>query len=839
MKELAKSLAFNHYNLSLSTINGDYKKSQESTAFNQVFVDEMSDLKNTGFARNILIIGAGASKNAYKEFHTADAIANHVYKELGLFEIFLSDDERKSMHRLKGKETNNVYIKIKDKKLSEAVSNKNSLRFQAKKFVSDSFVYIKRVQDLTWTIGELIQAIGFEGGMKVLTGFINKKDISEALISILDYRYIPNLFYELVAHMLKHRFIDVIINLNFDEMLDNALEDEMGESSWIKIINDASCIQLNDAMVEGRLRKPLYIKPHGTVSDIDSLVYSVSQYINLSPPIKQVLQQVLTGYNGENSQEPIKNFNIITAGYSFNDEDIVGLLNQNISRNYTEDSQFNTRLYVMDPKISKVLDTLSKKIQVFYPESKFDIQSNASQNSNTQSFIDEVNHYISDVDRMTRIESHSSNDSKSESFFKRAYKFDLDNILPSEYEHRILKLIPLSYAENNERNLNNIWLRLFSDIQRYFSPKFAPSGPGRHLFNCQIFTKTYINSLFVSVGSDKLELQFLKHRYIANLMFDFLKFNGRIPLRVITNGRAGKYYKLYAQKSRERDEEFAHIFQPVLDLFDFPETIYNKHYLVDQRLYDLCYASKNGQNDTSFFKEVSDKLLSIVSNINSQFAGQLLSSIFHNEVYKDYLYKIAFSGSHEINPKYWNSDYFRFYPFESGNIITTNLALRWYFFDFAVNQIDSWDELDILSNNGNVLKLLYMYEDHLATIFQRNKRIKLLHYSSQPTFFKKADNNFNNPKSLIHFISDTYPEDTDNFSSHQVTEENVFHKIVIFRLKNEPVFGIYFASTFDSNRINPVIFRPSDKNGLKNLRLIDEILQEFKAQNIAPTSTGA
>ena len=43
-----------------------------------------------------------------------------------------------------------------------------------------------------------------------------------------DVRYYPGLAYEILAHLMKHGFIDAIINFNFDEVLDQAIEDELG-----------------------------------------------------------------------------------------------------------------------------------------------------------------------------------------------------------------------------------------------------------------------------------------------------------------------------------------------------------------------------------------------------------------------------------------------------------------------------------------------------------------------------------------------------------------------------------------------------------------------------------
>ena len=57
----------------------------------------------------------------------------------------------------------------------------------------------------------------------------------DELHKIFNRRYCPTITYEIISHLLKHRFVDAVINFNFDELLDQSIEDEIGNLSLIHI----------------------------------------------------------------------------------------------------------------------------------------------------------------------------------------------------------------------------------------------------------------------------------------------------------------------------------------------------------------------------------------------------------------------------------------------------------------------------------------------------------------------------------------------------------------------------------------------------------------------------
>lgn len=87
--------------------------------------------------------------------------------------------------------------------------------------------------------------------------------------------------YEAVAHLTKHRCIDAVISYNFDQILDQSLLEELNEGEFHTVVTDrdASLVPSWEADHEDYI--PLYVKPHGTASDPDSLRFTLDQYYDL------------------------------------------------------------------------------------------------------------------------------------------------------------------------------------------------------------------------------------------------------------------------------------------------------------------------------------------------------------------------------------------------------------------------------------------------------------------------------------------------------------------------------------------------------------------------------
>jgi hypothetical protein len=98
--------------------------------------------------------------------------------------------------------------------------------------------------------------------------------------------------YELLAHLLKHRFIDAIISCNFDELLDRSLDDELDASEYKHVISERDC---NDLQLDPSATDyiPLYVKLHGTASEPDSLRFTPDSYYSIPDRISNVVRELL------------------------------------------------------------------------------------------------------------------------------------------------------------------------------------------------------------------------------------------------------------------------------------------------------------------------------------------------------------------------------------------------------------------------------------------------------------------------------------------------------------------------------------------------------------------
>jgi hypothetical protein len=114
--------------------------------------------------------------------------------------------------------------------------------------------------------------------------------VLEGLEASYGLRYMPSLVYDILAHAFKHRFVDVIVNYNYDEILDNSIEEEIASGDYVRIFSDGDCPdKYEDLLTGNRLKHPVYIKPHGTISYKSSLRYTRKDYFNIPNKIRETI----------------------------------------------------------------------------------------------------------------------------------------------------------------------------------------------------------------------------------------------------------------------------------------------------------------------------------------------------------------------------------------------------------------------------------------------------------------------------------------------------------------------------------------------------------------------
>lgn len=123
----------------------------------------------------------------------------------------------------------------------------------------------------------------------------------------------PQLGYELLAHLLKQRFLDHVINFNFDELFDKALANEL-PGAYNLVTSEG---QVTEAL---STNLPLVLKVHGTIREGGSLRFTSRDTGVLSNRIVKLLDSRLFFPAGSGREIPGA-IDLISLGYSWQDDD--------------------------------------------------------------------------------------------------------------------------------------------------------------------------------------------------------------------------------------------------------------------------------------------------------------------------------------------------------------------------------------------------------------------------------------------------------------------------------------------------------------------------------------
>ena len=260
LRELAEKLAMNSVNVSLWDIikaeKDVYQRVFKSSTLSRKIIDCPE--------RFIIVVGAGASHNAFNELQLGSIAAENLKKH---FQGMLGEKS-----------------KLIDEELKrlERVFRLNKKDFETILLAISKFFPVEL-----------------------------KQEISERY----KHKYYPSLTYEIIAHLIKHRFVDAVINFNFDELLDQAIEDELGYEEYKKVIVEGD-YDLSSIMDETGLKYPIYLKPHGTSSNPSSLRFTREDYFTIPPGIATLIENLLRGTNVSiDSTNEITPVNLIVIGF--------------------------------------------------------------------------------------------------------------------------------------------------------------------------------------------------------------------------------------------------------------------------------------------------------------------------------------------------------------------------------------------------------------------------------------------------------------------------------------------------------------------------------------------
>ncbi len=397
------------------------------------------------------------------------------------------------------------------------------------------------------------QERSFENTLSLLSQIYYEPKVLRAKIAeFVDFRYPPSLLYEIIAHMFKHSFIDVIINFNFDELLDNAIEEELGKENYFNVLSDGDCVDLNQIVIDGRLKIPVYIKPHGTFKHKSSLRFTNHHYIEMPDPVKELLDSLISGAindprNMKTFDSNVKNFS--NSGENIgNDEIPVNL----ICIGFNLDSiEFNDILN----------ERLSARSKIYHFMKEKEIQNQYQPLFLERNLIgffkktfgkNEYEEYINNIDKKEQEKDGSSNDLRLDFYNKRKEQH-------GKVYHRIaLELLDEGKTDSITTSLCEIFSYIWRRVYDQFNVSFRPRSIGQHEIISYLFYNPDYSKENV-LGRDKLRqnydenFEYFLDRTLVEIAIAINRNNGIIELAQLLGDRVGKYYALYKEKKASYD----------------------------------------------------------------------------------------------------------------------------------------------------------------------------------------------------------------------------------------------------------------------------------------------
>ena len=129
----------------------------------------------------------------------------------------------------------------------------------------------------------------------------------------------PNTSYEVLAHLMSHRIVRFILSLNWDELLERSLDEELGSGAYERVESLSAFQKL--ALHPGRdLPDRILFKPHGTISRPATLRASWQSVRRMEAPKADALELALRQLEVESTTgEPPT---VLFVGTSYGEPDI-------------------------------------------------------------------------------------------------------------------------------------------------------------------------------------------------------------------------------------------------------------------------------------------------------------------------------------------------------------------------------------------------------------------------------------------------------------------------------------------------------------------------------------
>jgi len=172
--------------------------------------------------------------------------------------------------------------------------------------------------------------------------------VKRGLKKMCEIKQIPNLEYETISHMIKHRFIDIAINMNVDLLFDNCLKEELSENDFNPIFSESQCPDEENFdkyfLINNRLRRPIYMKPHGTISQNSSIRFIKDRFTQSSPLIWKTIRKLVDARLNSSPPKSLK-VNFIIMGFAMKSPDLLKVI-----KGYLKDSSIAPHFWFFDKK---------------------------------------------------------------------------------------------------------------------------------------------------------------------------------------------------------------------------------------------------------------------------------------------------------------------------------------------------------------------------------------------------------------------------------------------------------------------------------------------------------
>ena len=773
LKYLSKQLALNHFHSSTVdlfelTNDSDIREmSKELIKKGVVIGCDILKIRGENFntevdgraandidvTRNILVIGAGCSFNSFDDIPLALKMVDLIKEKIIITEFNVGntgDTKKISLRYLLEYAKDFAKKKIVKRNYTGTKYCPHSDTFLKNQFKLDENHYniipeiAKKIDSgmQKWKLTNINQKsnksqstenkIDFESFLSIISQVLSVKTVREAIYDLYSQNEGTTLFYSIIAHLFKNRFIDVIINFNFDELLDRAIDDEVGVSGYLKVLSDGDCSPINTISQGGRLRQPLYIKPHGTASHKSTLRFTKDQYQELPNDMKSFLSNLISGQEEEELADTPRSVNLITAGFEMNS------------------IEFNEILIKYLPKGSAIFD-------IFYHDINKD-------NDISNKVSEKLNHLKKLFFEVPK--------ERKPSFYPIAHILNQKESYGVYYEKDFgsERTFDKHYC-----SLGNTAHLLFLNIRNFFNDQFKPRNIDKHLIINALFGNRFIWNRLEHSNSDDISnypkeyfnsANYFKDRTIIEAFINVTVNDGKIDLYIFMMGIGGYYYSKYVAIKKTKA-------LPILELlqsFNFTADDNNPQSLGIRYL----EIDKEPKNPNRVFYNLFEKFISSEKHeFSTRFKGYLSDINQQKCENTRYLYKlllISFNNlrlgdNSKIHPDFNDLGNHIFKDYNHLGVINTNLANNLYFSQ-ALMESNDINRICIVADNGyqignflpKIKRLLETNCDlRIYLIVQDHFNFTRSYFYQRNTAIRRIDETFNKNEFLLSDLDIKYP----------------------------------------------------------------------------------